>query len=146
MRTSKQHNQLILKSNKWKPFLVDPRGAVITGKVTEYIGDRTVAYFRTFLQAKEEKIVTLDVTTLDELVLWVNGEFYGYIYRDGYVSGEKNDWNAWYDFWKNPEHVGRRIPIELKSGENQILIRTRNGQYASGGFFARLETRGFLHD
>ena len=123
----------------WMPFLTDPRGAVITGKVTEYIGDRTVAYFRTIVHASVEKKVTFHVTTIDELALWVNGNFYGYIYRDGYVSGDQNDWNAWYDFWKNPEHEGRRIQIDLMKGENQILLRTRNGQYASGGFFARLE-------
>ncbi|MFC1481994.1 hypothetical protein ACFL6E_07100 [Candidatus Neomarinimicrobiota bacterium] len=124
----------------WMPFPVDPRGAVITGKVTEYMGDKTVAYFRTSLEAPAEKTVILHVTTTDELALWVNGNFYGGIYRDGYVSGDQNDWNAWYDFWKNPEHAGRRLSIELKSGANQILLRTRNGQFASGGFFARFET------
>jgi hypothetical protein len=124
----------------WMPFQVDPRGAVITGKVTQYMGERTVAYFRTILQANVDQVVTLHVTTLDELALWINGSFFGYIYRDGYVSGDQNDWNAWYDFWKNPAHAGRRVPVELKAGQNQILIRSRNGQYASGGFFARIET------
>ncbi|MFC1483973.1 hypothetical protein ACFL4U_02855 [Candidatus Neomarinimicrobiota bacterium] len=126
--------------NAWKPFRVDARGAVITAKVTEYMGDRTVAYFRTVLQADVDQVVILHVTTLDELALWVNGRFYGFIYRDGYVSGDQNDWNAWYDFWQNPEHAGRRVPVELKAGENQIVFRVRNGQYASGGFFARIET------
>jgi hypothetical protein len=128
------------KNITWKPFQTDLRGAIITGRITEYIGERTVAYFRTIIPASEEKEVTLHVTTIDELALWVNGKFHGYIYRDGYVSTDQNDWNAWYDFWKNPEHAGRSIPIELMRGENQILLRTRNGQYASGGFFARLET------
>ncbi|UCD36880.1 MAG: hypothetical protein JSW54_08545 [Fidelibacterota bacterium] len=123
----------------WEPFEVDIRGAVITGKVTEYLGERSVAYFRTVVHANTNKAAILHVTTLDELALWINDRFYGYIYRDGYVSGD-NDWNAWYDFWKNPAHAGRRIPIELKPGANQILVRTRNGQYASGGFFARLES------
>jgi hypothetical protein len=85
----------------WKPFPVDARGTVITAKVTEYMGERTVAYFRTLLQADVE--------------------------------------DAWYDFWTNPEHAGRRIPVELKAGENQLVFRSRNGQYASGGFFARIE-------
>ena len=52
---------------------------------------------------------------------------------------EGNDWNAWFDFWKNPDHAGRKIEIPLKAGQNQIVLRVRNGQYASGGFFARLE-------
>ena len=50
-----------------------------------------------------------------------------------------NDWNAWYDFWKNPEHEGRKVGIELRAGANHIVLRVRNGEFASGGFFARLE-------
>jgi len=128
------------ESIAWNPFLTDRRGAVITGKVTEYIGENTVAYFRTVIPTTEQTKAILHITTIDELALWVNGKFYGFIYRDGYVSRDYNDWNAWYDFWKNPEHAGRRIQIELMKGDNQILLRTRNGQYASGGFFAKLET------
>ena len=39
---------------------MDPRGAVLTGTVTEYTGSRTVAYFRTILHAETEKDVVLD--------------------------------------------------------------------------------------
>jgi hypothetical protein len=122
----------------WQPFKVDARGAVITGSVTEYNGSRPVAYFRTRVQADKEKTATLHISTTDELALFVNGRFEGFIYRDGYVSG-KNDWNAWFDFWKNPEHAGRKVLIQLKFGSNQIVLRVRNGQFASGGFFARIE-------
>jgi hypothetical protein len=80
----------------------------------------------------------LHVSTTDELALWVNGDFYGFVYRDGYVSSD-NDWNAWWDFWRNPDHAGRRVPIELRKGENRIVVRARNGQFASGGFFARID-------
>lgn len=122
----------------WRPFEVDPRGAVVTGKVTEYSGGRPVAYFRTVIHAPAEEIVTLHITTLDELAISVNGRFRGFLYRDGYVSGE-NDWNAWYDFWKNPAHAGRRMEVALRPGPNQIVVRVYNGQFASGGFFAYLE-------
>jgi hypothetical protein len=123
----------------WEPFRVDKRGAVITGKLTEYLGERSIAYFRTIIPSEIQKTVVLHFSTTDEIGFWVNGRFHGFIYRDGYVSLPKNDWNAWYDFWKNPGHVGRKVPIELEPGENIIVIRVRNGQFASGGFFVRKE-------
>lgn len=123
---------------RWQPFATDARGAIVTGKITEYNGSKPVAYFRTIVQAETEKNLTLHLTSLDELALFVNGRFEGFINRDGYVSGE-NDWNAWFDFWKNPKHAGSKFPLRLKAGANQIVLRVRNGQFASGGFFARLE-------
>ncbi len=122
----------------WRPFQVDPRGAVLTGTVTEYTGSRPVAYFRTILHAEAKKDVVIHFSTVDELAVWVNGSAYGFVYRDGYISGD-NDWNAWFDFWKNPQHAGRKATFTLRRGANQIVIRVRNGEFASGGFFARLE-------
>jgi len=122
----------------WQAFEADARGAVITGKVTEYDGARNVAYFRTLVNSGVRRDAVLHLSTVDELGVFVNGRFLGFCYRDGYVSGE-NDWNAWYDFWKNPSHAGRKLTIQLEPGTNQIVIRARNGQFASGGFFARLE-------
>lgn len=122
----------------WKNFKTDARGALITGRITEYEGENTVAYFRTFLNVEEDKTVILHFTTTDELALYLNGKDAGRIYRDGYVSKD-NDWNAWYDFWKNPEHKGRKKKLSLKKGMNQLVVRVRNGQFASGGFFAYVE-------
>jgi hypothetical protein len=128
-----------LKSSlTWKPFNVDPRGAVITGRISEYRGEKNIVYFRTVLRSSTQQNVNLHITTIDELALFVNGRFLTFIYRDGYMSG-KNDWNAWFDFYKNSEHAGRKIPLTLKTGENQIILRARNGQFASGGFFACIE-------
>ncbi len=121
----------------WRPFATDRRGAVISGRVTEYHG-RPVAYFRTVIHAEDEETAVLHFSTTDEIAHWVNGRFQGFIYRDGYISRE-NDWNAWFDFWKNPEHAGRSLPIELRPGANQLILRVRNGNFASGGFFVRLE-------
>jgi len=123
---------------EWKPFQTDKRGAVVTARVTEYLGTRPVAYFRTRLYSDSSRTAELHVTTVDELGLYINGHFEGFIYRDGYVSGS-NDWNAWYDFWRNPSHAGRKISVTLKKGMNQIVVCVRNGQFASGGFFARIE-------
>ena len=123
----------------WKPFSVDLRGAVITGKITEYNGSQTVAYFKSTIRSDDERRVILHFSTTDELGLWVNGIFQGFIYRNGYGPRAGNNWNAWYDFWENNEHAGQKIPIQLKKGMNGIVVRVRNGQYASGGFFVRLE-------
>jgi hypothetical protein len=122
----------------WENFKTDPRGALITGRITEYQGENTVAYFRTLLVAEKDKTVTLHFTTTDELALYLNGKDAGRVYRDGYISKD-NDWNAWYDFWKNPQHRGRQKKISLKKGKNQLVVRVRNGQFASGGFFVYME-------
>jgi sugar lactone lactonase YvrE len=122
----------------WRPFETDRRGAVISGRVSRFSGDETVAYFRARLRAPSDTHATLHFTTTDELALFVNGVLQGFVYRDGYMSGE-NDWNAWYDFWQNPEHAGRRYPVALRRGVNDIVLRARNGEFASGGFFVRLE-------
>ena len=121
------------------PFETDARGGVITGRITEYEGDRPVAYFRTTIESNTDREVTLHVTTVDELAFWVNNRFEGFQYRDGYISLPENDWNAWFDFWKNPDHAGDRSTFNLKKGLNEILVRVRNGQFASGGFFMRIE-------
>jgi hypothetical protein len=126
-------------THTWKPFEVDGRGAVITGQVTEYVGERPVAYFRTIVESDREQKVVLHFSSVDEIALWVNNRFEGFVYRDGYMSLPENDWNAWYDFWKNPDHGGSRVPVQLTPGTNQLVIRVRNGQFASGGFFLRLE-------
>lgn len=126
------------ESLTWENFKTDARGALITGRITEYQGENTVAYFRTLLVAEKDKTVTLHFTTTDELALYINGKDTGRVYRDGYIS-KGNDWNAWYDFWKNPQHKGRQKKISLKKGENQLVVRVRNGQFASGGFFVYME-------
>ena len=123
--------------HRWRPLPVDARGAVVTGRVSEFHGPRSVAYFRTTIYAEADTTMVLHISTTDELALWVNGRFAGYYYRNGYLH---DDWNAWHDFWKNPAREGRRGPLRLRRGENAIVLRVRNGQFASGGFFARLQS------
>lgn len=117
----------------WQPFLTDARGAVITARVTEYAGGRTVAYFRTRVTMPRDTTVALHISSVDDIALFVNHRFRGF-----YARGPL----AWHDFWSNPAHEGRRIPLRLRAGENTITIRVRGGVYASGGFFARLEPVG----
>ena len=121
---------------EWRPFPVDARGAVVTGRITEFKGPRSVTYFRTTVHAERDTTAVLHISTTDELALWLNGRFADYTYRNGYLHP---DWNAWHDFWKNPAREGRKRPIRLRKGDNSLVFRVRNGQFASGGFFARLE-------
>jgi hypothetical protein len=114
----------------WQPFETDGRGAVITARVVDYHGPRPVAYFRARVRSDQDGLAYLHLSTVDDLALWVNGRFHWFIQRDRF---------AWYDFWSNSAHEGRRIPIELNPGENDIVLRVRGGVYATGGFFARLE-------
>ncbi len=116
--------------DQWRSFSTDARGAVVSARVTDYHGPRTVAYLRTSVQAEEAGAAALHMSTVDDLAIWINGKFHWFVPREGL---------AWWDFWFNEEHRGRRIPIELRAGANEIVIRVRGGVYASGGFFARVE-------
>ena len=116
--------------DRWRPFSTDGRGAVVSGTVVDYHGPRTVAYFRTTVPSTVSGPATLHLSTVDYLAVWVNGRFHWFV-RRGRL--------AWWDFWFNEDHRGQRIPIELREGANEIVIRVRGGVYASGGFFARVE-------
>jgi hypothetical protein len=115
----------------WRPFPLDPRAAIETGRVIDYHGPNTVAYFKTVVRAREASRATLRLSTIDDLALWLNGRFQGFIPRQE---------NAWADHWSNPAHKGDEVPLHLLAGENSIVLRVRGGTYASGGFFARVET------
>lgn len=117
-------------AGEWTDFPTDARGAVISARVADYHGPRTVAYFRTRVEAAEDGPAVLHLSTVDDLALWVNGRFHWFIPRGRL---------AWYDFWSNEEHAGIAIPIELRAGANELVLRARGGVYATGGFFARVE-------
>jgi hypothetical protein len=116
----------------WHRAVVDARGAVITGATVDFHGPNTVAYYRARVRSPDDADATLHVSTADDLALWVNGGFAWFIARQS---------AAWFDFWKTPEHEGRRIPVRLRTGENDLVLRVRGGSYATGGFFARIERR-----
>jgi hypothetical protein len=116
--------------DQWKPFETDPRGAVITGRVVDYHGPNTVAYFRAEVTRDEAGPAVLRLSTVDDLALWVNGHFECFLPRQE---------RAWYDFWRNDQHEGERVLMDLVDGRNDIVIRVRGGVYATGGFFARVE-------
>jgi hypothetical protein len=117
-------------THPWRPFDTDRRGAVVTGRVVDTHGPRSVAYFRTRIRVDRSQQATLHFSTIDDLAVWVNGRFHWFVGRAP---------RTWPDFWKQPAHAGQRIPIDLAAGDNVVVIRVRGGDYATGGFFVRLE-------
>ena len=117
----------------WRAFPTDARGVVVTGRVAEYAGPRSVAYFRTRVRAGSACRATLHLSTVDDLAIWVNGRFWWFLARQPL---------AWHDFWRSADHAGRTIPVYLVEGENELTVRVRGGVYGSGGFFARIEDMG----
>jgi hypothetical protein len=114
----------------WRPLATDGRGAVITGAVVDTLGPQTVAYFRTQVMADSAKDASLELGTADDLAIWINGRFHWFLARQA---------AAWFDFFSNPKHAGESIPLPLRPGANDIVIRVRGGVYATGGFFARTQ-------
>jgi hypothetical protein len=116
-------------SAPWSQFQTDARGAIVTGRVVDYHGRSTVAYFRAPLRAETAGPRELEFSTADDLAVWLNGEFQAFVPRQDL---------AWFDFPVNTAHRGRRLPVTLRAGVNDLVVRVRGGVYASGGFFARL--------
>lgn len=114
----------------WRVFETDARGAVVTGRVVDYHGPNAVAYFRTTVDARAAGRALLHLGTIDDLAVWLNGTFQGFVARQE---------AAWFDVGRNQAHAARRVPLTLQFGPNDLVVRVRGGVYASGGFFARLE-------
>lgn len=117
----------------WRHFMTDSRGAVVTGRIVDTHGPDRVAYFRTTVVSDRDRDAVLHFSTIDDLSIWVNGRFHWFLDRAG---------RTWPDFASNPIHEGQRIPVDLSAGDNEIVIRVIGGVYATGGFFARLESGG----
>jgi hypothetical protein len=71
-----------------------------------------------------------ELSSLDNLAFWTDGVFDGYF--------ELRDRFAWHDFGRNPDHPRTNGYSLLGPGTHRLLVRVRGGQYATGGFFARL--------
>ena len=114
-------------AREWRPFATDDRGAVVSGRVVDYHGPKTVAYYRTRIDAQTARGVELRLSTVDDLAIWLNGRFHSIVPR-----GDA----AWFDFLRNPSHKPQAIPLGLDAGTNELVLRVRGGVYGSGGFFA----------
>ncbi len=117
---------------RWRPLKADRRGAVLTGTVTDYEGPRRVAYLRATVMSDVEEEVPFSLSSVDELALWINGRFVGFVSRST---------TAWWDFRTNEDHRGIRGSVRLRQGENHILVRVVGGTYATGGFFMGVGSR-----
>lgn len=115
---------------EWRSLATDARGALVTGAVTEFRGGRRVAYFRTEMEAEAAEVVTFGISSVDELAVWVNGMFQGFAPRQA---------AAWWDAATNEEHAPIQVPVMLREGSNELVIRVTGGGYATGGLFVRLE-------
>lgn len=113
----------------WEPFASDPRGAVVTSRVTEYRGGRRVAYFRTDLRSDVAREAVLEFASADALAMWLNGDFVGF--------GPAQS-TAWWDAAPETPHEPVRATVALRPGSNRLLVRAIGGTYASGGFFLRV--------
>jgi hypothetical protein len=113
----------------WMPFPTDWRGAVVSARAVDFHGPRRVAYFRTTVVAERAGEARLELSSAEDLALWVNGRFAGFSSRQP---------AAWFDFDRQPDHAGRSVRLHLDEGPNAVVLRVIGGVYASGGFFARL--------
>jgi hypothetical protein len=102
---------------------------VVTGRLVDFHGPRTVTYLRTTVAAAADREGVLEFSTADDLAVWVNGVFQAFVARQD---------AAWFDFPQNPAHAPRRMRVPLLAGTNEVVVRVRGGVYATGGFFARL--------
>jgi hypothetical protein len=116
---------------RWAKFETDARGAIITGRVVDYHGPNTVAYFRATIDSKAAGESELEFSTSSDLSMWLNGQF---------ISGASRQDFAWFDFTTNKEHQPRRLTVALKAGRNDLVVRVRGGAYAEAGFFSRVAT------
>jgi hypothetical protein len=114
---------------RWRPIETDPRGALLTGRVTHYVGHRRVAYFHATVYSYADREASFGVSSVDDLALWVNGRYVGFLPRSPM---------AWWDFRTNEDHGRVRGSLGLREGENHVLVRVVGGTYATGGFFMSL--------
>lgn len=112
--------------NRWTPFPADHRGAVLTGRSTEFRRDLRVAYFRTSVNRARAGEAQLCIATADDLAIWVNGSFIGFAGRQEV---------AWWDAGVNADHPPLRADVVLREGPNEILVRVTGGTYATGGYY-----------
>jgi hypothetical protein len=114
---------------RWRPAPVDPRGALVTARATEYRGSRRVAYFRAEIPSTRTGPAVLEFSTTDALAIWLNGSFLGFAAAQD---------RAWWDAAPGSEHDPVRAAVTLRRGSNELLVRVVGGTYASGGFFLRV--------
>lgn len=115
---------------RWEKFETDGRGCVVVGKVSRYSNVYKNCYFATTVQSDEQTESVLKVSSLNDVMVWVNNAYAGEIQKQQYV---------WYDFNVNENHKGEELNINLVKGANDILFFVRGGNYSGDGFYACIE-------
>ena len=115
---------------KWKVFDSDYRGCNVAGKICRYSTDEKYCYYLTEINSVDEGTFSLKFSSTDILHIWVNDRYEGKIENQMYV---------WYDFFRNPDHSGNEIKVELKKGINKILLLVEGGHYGGDGFYTFLK-------
>jgi hypothetical protein len=121
-----------LPDDKWTGVSPDPRGALITGRLTQTVsGDANTIYLRARFDAGTiASRRYLCVSTADKLDVWVNGYYRGTIAPEEYI---------WRDHLHSDEHAGARLSFTAQPGINTVLFRVHGDRFAGGGFFADLQ-------
>lgn len=119
----------------WYGISPDRRGAVITGKLTQFTtGDDDIVYLRTKFNVDDLPAPGwLTFSSANQLDIWLNGRYRGSVAPDSFV---------WADHATSAVHPGARLPVEPIVGENEVLIRVHGNTFAAGGFFAQFLTPG----
>jgi hypothetical protein len=120
-----------LDAADWRDFTADERGMVSSGRVTEYLGERHLAWFRfrfDFGSAGTDALM-LKLSTANPIGVWLNGEWQADVPNADY---------AWFDFLTVNEHAGATVQLHPQRGENTLLLRVDGDHFASGGFYAAL--------
>lgn len=112
---------------KWTPFETDPRGCLVTGKLTHRFDYNFFAYFYTEIDSQSQKDAALEFSSTTPLEVWVNNKPAGNI---------KRQFVCWYDSWENPEHKGTALKVTLKPGKNAVMVLVKGGQYGGDGLYA----------
>ena len=117
----------------WYEISPDRRGAVITGKLTQFTtGDNYIVYLRAKFNVDDPPAPGwLAFSSANQLDVWLNGMYRGSVAPDLYI---------WADHATSAIHSGARLPVEPIAGENEVLIRVHGDTFAAGGFFAKFLT------
>lgn len=116
----------------WRPFLPDPRGALITGASTQFhSGEKDVVYLRTRVQVAEGQAGPnwLGVSTANRLDVWFRGFYRGTVAEERFI---------WADFLTSKQHPGARLSLLPVVGSNELIIRVDGRRFAGGGLFVRM--------
>lgn len=117
-----------LSDSGWSDVAPDSRGALITGKLTQYAsGPNTMAYLRSFfVSGKDELSGWLALSSANRIDIWLDGSYLGTVAPQTFI---------WGDHLSNPEHLGARLPLHIAPGRHELVFRVYGRRFAGGGFF-----------